>query len=87
MSAGDAFTFGKYQMQVEAAPYAAISSRPAEGTMVFAAPFGDDLAVPTDWSDAADLPPVEDDSSLLVDVDLDEAVRGGHGAIGPGQIE
>jgi predicted component of type VI protein secretion system len=62
---GEAFTFGKFRMQVEAAPYAAASSRPAEATMVFAAPFGEDLAVPTDWSDAADPAPIEDDSSLL----------------------
>lgn len=65
VTAGDVFTFGKYRMQIEVAPYAGQSPRSAEATMVFAAPFGDELAVPTDWSDAADLPPIEDDASLL----------------------
>jgi predicted component of type VI protein secretion system len=62
---GEAFAFGKYRMRIEAAPFAAQLARSPEATMVFAAPFGEELAVPTDWSDAADLPPIEDDASLL----------------------
>jgi type VI secretion system FHA domain protein len=52
-------------MLVEAAPFAAQPARSADATMVFAAPFGEELAVPTDWTDAEDLPPIDDEDSLL----------------------
>lgn len=62
---GDAVTFGRYRMVVEAAPLGRSGAAGGDATMVFAAPFGPATPVPTDWIDTDDLPPIDDEGSLL----------------------
>lgn len=59
---GDAISFGKYRMTVEAA-HGGPSGKALDGT-ILAAPFGSDLAIPAAWPDAP-LAPAENGDSLL----------------------
>jgi predicted component of type VI protein secretion system len=53
---GEAITFGRYRMVVEDAPFAGHAAGRPEATMIFAAPFGETVAVPRDWADAEPMP-------------------------------
>lgn len=65
LALGDEVTFGKYRLAVDQVPFAARSGASFERTAVFAAPFGDNREIPTEWSDSDPLPPGDDEGSLL----------------------
>jgi len=65
MALGDAVSFGQYRMVVDSVPFATQSGASFDRTMVFAAPFGEQREIPSDWADAEELPPMEGDGSLL----------------------
>lgn len=65
VSPGDMLRFGKFHVGIEDAPFAGRAAPLPEATMVFATPFGDNVTVPRDWSDAATPPEIEDEDSLL----------------------
>lgn len=62
---GDAVLFGKYRMVVDTVPFATQAGASFDRTMVFAAPFGENREIPSEWADAEDLPPIDGDGSLL----------------------
>jgi predicted component of type VI protein secretion system len=65
LSVGDRFRFGKYSILVDASPLASVGSENAARTMILAAPFGNDAAIPTEWEDATDSPVMLGGGSLL----------------------
>jgi predicted component of type VI protein secretion system len=65
MALGDAVSFGPYRVVIDTLPFPTRSGASFEGTMVFAAPFGERRAIPTDWADAEGLPELNDEGSLL----------------------
>ena len=65
MALGDAVSFGPYRVVIDTLPFPTRSGASFEGTMVFAAPFGERRAIPTDWADAEGLPELNDAGSLL----------------------
>jgi len=63
---GDAVEFGKYRLVIDSVPFATRSGASFDRTMVFAAPFGQERAIPSDWDDDGEEPPQpNDDGSLL----------------------
>lgn len=62
---GDAVAFGKYRMVVDTVPFAAQAGASFDRTMVFAAPFGENREIPSEWADAQELAPIDGDGSLL----------------------
>jgi predicted component of type VI protein secretion system len=62
---GDALDFGKYRMMIDSVPFATRSGASFERTMVFAAPFGRDREVGSDWGDADARIQAYDEASLL----------------------
>lgn len=62
---GDTFTFGKFRVVVDRAPFADRSDQSAGHTMVMTPPFGDSTMVPTDWTDASGPAVLNGDGSLL----------------------
>jgi predicted component of type VI protein secretion system len=62
---GDAVDFGRYRMVIDTAPFATQSGASFERTMVFAAPFGRNREVGTDWGDGEAEATAYDDTSLL----------------------
>lgn len=57
--------FGRYRMTAEFAPDVALDEGAGGRTMVTTAPFGETVDVPNDWIDAAPVPPVLHEGSLL----------------------
>lgn len=62
---GDAVDFGNYRMVIDSPPFATRSGASFERTMVFAAPFGRNTEVGTDWADGEPRPGTCDDGSML----------------------
>ena len=62
---GDALDFGKYRMVVDSVPFATRSGASFERTMVFAAPFGRERDIDSDWGDADAPIQAYDEASLL----------------------
>lgn len=62
---GDSFTFGKFRIVVDRAPFAGNDGESGARTMVMAAPFGDSPDVPSDWTDGAATAVQDSDGSLL----------------------
>jgi predicted component of type VI protein secretion system len=65
LTLGDAVDFGPYRMMVDSVPFATQSGASFDRTVVFAAPFGEQRAMPQDWADASELPTLQDEGSLL----------------------
>jgi predicted component of type VI protein secretion system len=65
LALGDTFRFGKYKVTVGSVPFDSKASHAGNRTMVLAAPFGEAAAIPTEWSDAPEPPPLSGDGSLL----------------------
>jgi predicted component of type VI protein secretion system len=65
LALGDAITFGKYRLVVDSIPFPARSGASFDRTMVFAAPFGEEREVPSEWPDADELPSFTGHESLL----------------------
>jgi predicted component of type VI protein secretion system len=66
LSVGDRFRFGKYSILGDATPLASSNGADnAARTMIHAAPFGDSVAIPTEWDDAPDVQLTAGDGSLL----------------------
>ena len=62
---GDTFCFGKYRLLVDPTPFGSQAPAASNQTMVLAAPFGESPDIPSEWADAAELPPMTGDGSLL----------------------
>jgi predicted component of type VI protein secretion system len=65
LAPGAAVAFGRYRMVIESAPGGDSRANAGDATMVFAAPFGPATSVRTDWADAGELEPIDDEGSLL----------------------
>jgi predicted component of type VI protein secretion system len=63
---GDAIDFGRYRMVIDSVPFATQSGATFERTMVFAAPFGRNVEIGTDWAEG-EVPQADtyDEGSLL----------------------
>lgn len=62
---GDAVDFGPYRMVIESLPFATRSGASFEGTMVYAAPFGRNRDIGSDWGDDQNGGSAADEGSLL----------------------
>ncbi len=65
LTLGDTFSFGKFKVVVDPTPFERKLGRAANQTMVLAAPFGETAAIPSEWTDAPEPPPLTGDGSLL----------------------
>lgn len=73
VSLGDVVDFGQYRMVIDSVPFATRSGASFERTMVFAAPFGRNQEVGSDWADG-DMPqPHTYDEDLLLEAFCDGA--------------
>lgn len=62
---GDAVDFGRYRMVIDTVPFATQSGASFERTMVFAAPFGRNREIDSDWADGEARAAAHDEGSLL----------------------
>ena len=62
---GDSVDFGKYRMVIDSVPFGTRSGASFERTMVFAAPFGRNRDVGTEWADGEPRSAACDEGSLL----------------------
>lgn len=62
---GDSFSFGKFRITVDRAPFHEKDGESGARTMVMAPPFGDSPDVPSDWADGAAEAVQDSDGSLL----------------------
>lgn len=65
LALGDTLRFGRFRLVADPLPFARQPAAAAGRTMVLAAPFGENVVVPTDWADAGPLPELPGEGSLL----------------------